>query len=67
MMLGTGLQFHAVYADHMPCLSTIATLQSESRSLKFTLLALAWALFLAWVVSFVFHRVSSRLIALIAT
>jgi ferrous iron transport protein B len=40
---------------YTPCLSTIATIRSESRSNAFTLLALAWPLTLAWVVSFVFY------------
>ena len=41
---------------YTPCLSTIATIRSESRSRSFTLLALVWPLTLAWVVSFVFYR-----------
>ncbi|MFT5589974.1 MAG: ferrous iron transport protein B [Bradyrhizobium sp.] len=40
---------------YTPCLSTIATIRTESRSNAFTLLALAWPLTLAWVVSFVFY------------
>ncbi len=40
---------------YTPCLSTIATIRTESRSNSFTLLALAWPLTLAWVVSFVFY------------
>ncbi|GAA4031387.1 ferrous iron transport protein B [Actimicrobium antarcticum] len=41
---------------YTPCLSTIATIRTESRSMSFTLLALVWPLTLAWVVSFVFYR-----------
>lgn len=41
---------------YTPCLSTIATLRAESRSLKFTVLAVAWPLLLAWSVSFVFYQ-----------
>ena len=41
---------------YTPCLSTIATIKSESRSLGFTLLSLGWPLSLAWVISFVFHQ-----------
>lgn len=41
---------------YTPCLSTIATIRTESRSRSFTLLALVWPLTLAWVVSFVFYR-----------
>jgi ferrous iron transport protein B len=41
---------------YTPCLSTIATLKSESKSLRFVATALAWSLGLAWVVSFVFYQ-----------
>ena len=41
---------------YTPCLATIATLQSESKQLKFTALSLAWSLGLAWVVSFAFYQ-----------
>ncbi|EGF33064.1 Ferrous iron transport protein B [Oxalobacteraceae bacterium IMCC9480] len=41
---------------YTPCLSTIATIRTESRSRSFTLLALVWPLTLAWVISFVFYR-----------
>lgn len=41
---------------YTPCLSTIATLQSESKNSGFTLLSLVWSLAFAWVVSFVFYQ-----------
>jgi ferrous iron transport protein B len=41
---------------YTPCLSTVATLRSESRSLSFTALAVAWPLVLAWVASFAFYQ-----------
>jgi ferrous iron transport protein B len=41
---------------YTPCLSTIATLRSESKSIGFTLFALCWALAIAWLVSFVFYQ-----------
>lgn len=41
---------------YTPCLSTVATLRSESRSLSFTTLAVAWPLVLAWVASFAFYQ-----------
>jgi len=41
---------------YTPCLSTIATIRSESRSLGFTLLSLAWPMALAWTVSFIFYQ-----------
>ena len=41
---------------YTPCLSTVATLRSESSSLRFTALAVGWPLALAWVVSFAFYQ-----------
>ena len=41
---------------YTPCLATVATLQSESKLLKFTALSLAWSLALAWLVSFAFYQ-----------
>jgi len=41
---------------YTPCLSTLATQLSESRSWKFTGISLAWSLSLAWVVSFCFYQ-----------
>ena len=41
---------------YTPCLSTIATIRTESRSRMFTLFALVWPLGLAWLVSFIFYR-----------
>jgi len=41
---------------YTPCLSTIATLKSESKSNAFMWLSIAWSLGLAWVVSFVFYQ-----------
>ncbi len=41
---------------YTPCLATVATLQSESKQLKFTLLSLGWSLGLAWLVSFAFYQ-----------
>ncbi|MGD9788464.1 MAG: ferrous iron transport protein B [Sulfuricellaceae bacterium] len=41
---------------YTPCLSTIATLRSESKNLGFTLLSLGWSLGLAWALSFAFYQ-----------
>ncbi len=41
---------------YTPCLSTIATLRSESRSIGFATLSVIWSLVLAWVVSFAFYQ-----------
>lgn len=41
---------------YTPCLSTIATIRSESRSNTFTAISLIWPLFFAWFLSFVFYQ-----------
>jgi ferrous iron transport protein B len=41
---------------YTPCLTTIVTLQSESKKIGLTLLSLAWSLGLAWSVSFIFYQ-----------
>ena len=41
---------------YTPCLATVATLQSESKQTRFTVLSLAWSLGLAWLVSFAFYQ-----------
>lgn len=46
---------------YTPCLSTIATLWAETRSKAFTALALIWPLSLAWLVSWTFYQVATRL------
>jgi ferrous iron transport protein B len=51
-----GMSFMLFTLIYTPCLSTIATLKSESRSSAFMWLSIAWSLFLAWIVSFVFYQ-----------
>ncbi|NNM80546.1 MAG: ferrous iron transport protein B [Gallionella sp.] len=41
---------------YTPCLSTIATLKSESKDNAFMLFSIFWSLGLAWLVSFVFYQ-----------
>ena len=41
---------------YTPCLSTIATLKSESKDLGFTAFSILWSLGLAWLVSFAFYQ-----------
>jgi len=48
---------------YTPCLSTIAVMKQESKSWMFTALAIAWPLTLAWLVSFTFYQVATRLAA----
>lgn len=47
---------------YTPCLSTVATIWRESRSAAFTVLSVAWPLAVAWLASFVFYAVASRLL-----
>jgi ferrous iron transport protein B len=46
---------------YTPCLSTLATQFTESRSWKFTGVSLAWSLSLAWAVSFIFYQAARAL------
>jgi ferrous iron transport protein B len=55
-----GYSFMLFTLIYTPCLSTIATLRTESKSWRFTLASLAWPLALAWACSFVFYQVASR-------
>ena len=41
---------------YVPCLSTLATQLSESRSWKFTAVSLGWSLGFAWLASFMFYQ-----------
>ena len=41
---------------YTPCLSTIATLRSESKNWGFTLLSIGWSLMLAWLASLAFYQ-----------
>lgn len=41
---------------YIPCVSAIATLRKESKSLVFTAFSVLWSLSVAWVVSFVFYQ-----------
>jgi ferrous iron transport protein B len=41
---------------YTPCLATVATIRSESKSFKFALLSVSYGLVLAWVVSVLFYQ-----------
>lgn len=41
---------------YTPCLSTIATLRNESNKTGFMWFSIAWSLFLAWLLSFIFYQ-----------
>jgi ferrous iron transport protein B len=51
-----GYSFMLFTLIYTPCLSTIATLRSESKDLRYTLLTILWSLGLAWLVSFIFYQ-----------
>ena len=46
---------------YTPCLSAIATLRDEAKSLRFTALAVLWPLALAWLASFAFYQAARAL------
>lgn len=56
-----GYSFMLFTLIYVPCLSTIATLKSESRSWGFTWLSILWSLILAWLVSFAFYQAARYL------
>ena len=51
-----GMSFMLFTLIYTPCLSTIATIRTESKSTQFMWLSIAWSLGLAWVVSFIFYQ-----------
>ena len=61
MDLVQAISFMLFILLYTPCLSTIATQLSESRSWKFAGISLGWSLTLAWLVSFTFYQ-SARLL-----
>ncbi len=51
-----GMSFMLFTLIYTPCLSTIATLKSESKSSGFMWLSILWSLLLAWLISFAFYQ-----------
>jgi ferrous iron transport protein B len=47
---------------YTPCVSTIATIRKESKSLSFTVLSVVWPLMAAWGITFVFYKVATWLV-----
>ena len=56
-----GMSFMLFTLIYTPCLSTIATMKSESKSSGFMCLSIVWSLGLAWVVSFIFYQAARAL------
>ncbi|MFA7280304.1 MAG: ferrous iron transport protein B [Sterolibacterium sp.] len=48
---------------YTPCISTIATIKTESKSVAFATLAVLWPLALAWLTSFVFYQGMRQLLS----
>jgi ferrous iron transport protein B len=46
---------------YTPCVSTIATIRNETKSLSFTALAIAWPLVAAWLISLAFYQTATYL------
>lgn len=46
---------------YTPCLSTIATMRNESKSIRFMWFSIAWSLALAWLLSFLFYQIARTL------
>ena len=47
---------------YTPCVSTIATIRKESKSLSFTVLSVVWPLVAAWGITFLFYKVASSIV-----
>ena len=47
---------------YTPCVSTIATIRSETKSLWFTTLSVIWPLSVAWCVSFIFYETARHFV-----
>ncbi|NJL64007.1 MAG: ferrous iron transport protein B [Methylacidiphilales bacterium] len=41
---------------YVPCLSTVAVIKSESKSIKFAMFSVPWSVGLAWLASFIFYQ-----------
>ena len=41
---------------YTPCLSTVATMRSESKSITFTGVSIVWSLALAWLFCLIFYQ-----------
>jgi ferrous iron transport protein B len=47
---------------YTPCVSTIAAIRKETKSLSFTALSVVWPLVAAWLITFVFYKVATWLV-----
>lgn len=51
-----GYSFMLFTLLYVPCLSTIAVIKNESKSIKFAMMSVFWSLGLAWLASFIFYQ-----------
>lgn len=56
-----GISFMLFTLIYTPCLSTIATLRSESKNMGYTVFSMVWSIMLAWMISFVFYQTARAL------
>jgi len=65
--LGTNMDWVQAYSFmlfvllYTPCLSTVATMRSESKSWSYTAFSIIWALGLAWIASYAFYQTARYL------
>jgi ferrous iron transport protein B len=59
----SGLSFLIFTLVYVPCVSTVAAIRRESKSLAFTSLTVGWSVLLAWVLCFLFYQSAVRLFA----
>lgn len=57
----SAFSFMAVVLLYVPCLATMATIYKETRSRKWTMFSIGYALVLAYIVSFVIYQGGSLL------
>lgn len=57
----SGYSFMLFTLIYTPCLSTVATLKSESKGWTLPALSLAWSMGLAWLVSLAFYQLATHL------
>ncbi|WP_297990287.1 ferrous iron transport protein B [Anoxybacillus sp.] len=57
----SAFSFMAFVLLYVPCLATVATIYKETRSRKWTMFSIGYALVLAYIVSFVIYQIGSML------
>jgi ferrous iron transport protein B len=60
------LAFMAFCLLYVPCIATIGTIQSESKSVRFTLGTVCFQLLVAWIVAFFIYQLGSQIMLALA-